>query len=157
MCDMTHSYVTWLYIDKCRRTYADIRLYLYTYVYICIQPDATNRSHRICVFWLMQTYAYIYIQAMAFGVCVYIHECVYIHMSVCIHTWVCAYIHECVYTYMSVCMHTYPSISCSILNLIGLFSTERGKRDLENKIYDGDLRMKNSDSKCNRPFINSIV
>ena len=31
----------------------------------------------------------------------------------------------------------------SNLNLLGLFSTERGKRDLENEMIDWNLRMKN--------------
>jgi len=34
-------------------------------------------------------------------------------------------------------------ISLSNPNLLGLFSTERGKRDLETEIIDGDLRLKN--------------
>ena len=42
-------------------------------------------------------------------------------------------------------------VSLSNLNLIGLFSTERSKRDLENKIIDGDLSMKRH-SKCNRLY-----
>jgi len=42
------------------------------------------------------------------------------------------------------------------LNLIGLFSTERGKRDLEDLIDDWDLRMKKGHSKCNNMRISSL-
>jgi len=41
-------------------------------------------------------------------------------------------------------------ISISILNLFGLFSTERVKRDLKNLIIDWDLRKQKWHSKCNR-------
>jgi len=39
------------------------------------------------------------------------------------------------------------------LNLLGLFSTERGKRDLKRWIIDWDLRMKKRHSKCNRLYV----
>jgi len=41
-------------------------------------------------------------------------------------------------------------ISISNFNLLGLFSTERGTRDLENLIIDWDLRTEKWHSKCNR-------
>jgi len=44
-------------------------------------------------------------------------------------------------------------ISISNLNLLGLFSTERGKRDLENWIVDWDLRLKKCHSKCERLYV----
>ena len=44
------------------------------------------------------------------------------------------------------------SISIFILNLIGLWSTERGKRDLENYIFDEDLGLEKYHSKCNRMY-----
>ena len=44
-------------------------------------------------------------------------------------------------------------ISVSNINLLGLFSTERGYRDRENEIIDWDLRMKKWHSKCNRLYI----
>ena len=43
-------------------------------------------------------------------------------------------------------------ISISNLNLLGLFSTERGKRFVENNIIDWDSRMKKWHSKCNRLY-----
>jgi len=43
-------------------------------------------------------------------------------------------------------------ISSSNLNLLGLFSTERGKGDLENEIIDWDFRLKKWHSKCNRLY-----
>jgi len=42
------------------------------------------------------------------------------------------------------------SISFSNLNLRGLFSTEHGKRDLENSILDWDLTLEKWHSDCNR-------
>jgi len=44
-------------------------------------------------------------------------------------------------------------ISMSNLNLLGLFSTERGKRDLENEIIDWEMRLKKWHSKCNRLYL----
>ena len=41
-------------------------------------------------------------------------------------------------------------ISISYLNLVGLFWTERGERDLENYIINLDLRLKKWQFKCNR-------
>jgi len=45
------------------------------------------------------------------------------------------------------------SISISNLNLVGLFSTKLGKRDLEDQINNWDLRMKKWRSKCNRLYV----
>jgi len=47
------------------------------------------------------------------------------------------------------------SISISNLNLPGLFSTERSKRDLEDQIFDWDLTMKKWHSECNRLYVTS--
>jgi len=44
-------------------------------------------------------------------------------------------------------------MSISNRNLFGLFSTECGKRDLENQVIDWDVRMKKQHSKCNRLYI----
>jgi len=44
------------------------------------------------------------------------------------------------------------SISISNLNLISLFSTERGKRDVANYIIDWALRFEKRHSKCNRLY-----
>ena len=44
------------------------------------------------------------------------------------------------------------SILISNLNLLGLFSTKRGKRDLEIEIIDWELRMKKWHCKCNRLY-----
>ena len=44
-------------------------------------------------------------------------------------------------------------ITISNINQIGLFSTERGKRDLEDYIIDWDSRFKKWHSKCNRLFM----
>jgi len=44
------------------------------------------------------------------------------------------------------------SNSISNLNLLGLFSTKRGKRDLQNEIINWDLRMKKWHFKCNRLY-----
>jgi len=43
------------------------------------------------------------------------------------------------------------------LNLSGLFSTERGKGDLENKIIDWDLRWNEWHSKLNRLYLTVIM
>jgi len=48
-------------------------------------------------------------------------------------------------------------ISISNLNLLGLFSTERGKRDLENKIIHWDSRFKKWHSKCSRLYHYSSI
>ena len=42
------------------------------------------------------------------------------------------------------------------LNFIGLFSTERGKRDRENQNIDWDLSLKKWHSKCNRLYITKV-
>ena len=44
-------------------------------------------------------------------------------------------------------------ILISNLNLIVFFLTERGKRDLENKIVDRDMKLKKRHSKCNRLYL----
>jgi len=49
------------------------------------------------------------------------------------------------------------SISISNLNLVGLFSTELGRRDLENYIIDWDLRLKKWHSKFNRLYLDKNV
>jgi len=62
--------------------------------------------------------------------------------------------------HMNQSLHTYSllhsechEISISNRNRIGLFSTERGKRDLENQIIDWELGQMEWHSKCNRLYL----
>jgi len=79
------------------------------------------------------------------------------------YRWVGSQIHMCHVQLMGESSHSLLSwysllhlechlTSISYLNLLGLFSTERGKRDLENQIIDWDWRSKKWHSKCNRLY-----
>ena len=57
-----------------------------------------------------------------------------------------------IYTYSLLHLECH-SIWISNLNLLGPFSTERGKRDLESYNIDWDLRLEKRHSKCNRLYI----
>ena len=77
------------------------------------------------------------------------HVCMYIYVYIHIHMCMCTYI--CMYANMYICImsiHTNSrlhlechSITFSNPNLIGLFSTERGKRDHQNQIINKVLRL----------------
>jgi hypothetical protein len=115
----------------------------YIHIHVYIQPIACGVSILKCQ---KHVYIRIYIDAYAqlwihTYTCVYTAHCmwsVYIHMpKTCIHT----HIHLCICTamdtYICMCIYSLLHVECSSikssnLNLIGLFSTERGKRDEEN-------------------------
>jgi len=59
-------------------------------------------------------------------------------------------LYHCIYSLLH--LESYLT-SISSLNLLGLFSTERCKRDLENPIIDWDWRMKKRHSKFNRLYL----
>ena len=70
-----------------------------------------------------------------------VHVCMYIYVYIYIHMCMCTYI--CMYEYMYLCIMSIRAYSRLHLechsttfshpNLIGLFSTERGKRDQQNQ------------------------
>jgi len=144
---------------------------MYTYVLdtdvsdTCVSKDNTNsiNGNDVCT---SHSCMFMYI---------YIHHKMFVHVLVHmyqIHTWIThTYAYNlrgsvmrvettliritlwCMYTERCICSPLHLKcqlIPNSNLNLLGLFSTERGKSDLKNYIIDLDLKMKKRHSKCNR-------
>jgi len=109
----------------CTFVYTDSLLYICTYKLEHSDTDLVTIIY-ICVNYIC---TFIYTESLSY-VCTY--KLKHSDTDLVIHIYVYSLLHlEC------------HSISFSNLNLLGRFSTERGKRDLENSIIDGDLRMKN--------------
>ena len=78
---------------------------------------------------------------------VYTHTIV---LGLCVCRWWGYYLCYMLYSLLHLECHF---ISISNLNLLGLFPTERGKRDLENQITDWDLRTEKWQSKCSLLYL----
>ena len=135
--------------------YICIYMYIYVYIYICIYIYILIRIY-MCIYIYVYlciyicTYIYIYVYIYIIYICIYIH--IYIHIYKYIVSGCRIYlIRGQLYYFKSSLLHLECHlITISNFNLLGLFSTERGKRDLQKKIIDCDMRMKTLHSKCNR-------
>ena len=135
--------------DNARCVYVASLSVSYTYIHIYIYAHTYTRAytytlciyiHKVCA-WALCTYIRTLI---ARGLCVYTYT--HTHTRINVRELCVIYIHACIHPCTHTYTHTYsllqlkcsllhlegPLITISDVNLLGLFSTERGKRDLEN-------------------------
>ena len=155
----------YIYIHIC------IYLYIHVYMYICIN---VYMYILIYIYIHMFIYIYIYISITQIRSVSSSMNDIYI----CIYTWIYIYTHIYIYIYIYICSSTCMSLSRSYrlhqkphklnskttaafgvsfnLNLMGLFSMNRGKRDPKNESNDWNMRIKRRCSKCNGLY-NGII
>ena len=144
--------------------------YMYMYLCICVYTWILLWPwiHYVYTYYL-HTYQhayswFVYIDAhinrlnrLFMYICVFVYMCICVHIY-CISTyiWIRVLLNCVICVFLYILLHLECHlIVISNLNLGGLFSMERGKRDLENKIIDWDLRLKKWHSRCNRLYVHT--